>query len=308
MKKYFKEEQSKKISLQEYWFKTEKEYKEIEEKLKKYQASTYLPTEVYQLITELKSKKSALSLKHARIKHIYSSLGDVQISEDMIDTICETFNISKCRYGTICLKPDSIKAIYEISEMFPELSKESILSISKQYIKDLFDKYSLIETLAVMIRKEGTEDSTFEKFMDTILKLADKEDKKYDDVAWYIRIYCGEYTYDFVKHFEKFVKEHHISWEHFSECLPSPELMLKDQLQLKEMAIKSKDCWDTCDPITFQMLEDYLDGDKELSQYKEQPLYYISTSDKKTPTTFTKTQFIESIQEKQISIKKKRKK
>lgn len=301
MKKYFKEKQSKKISLKDYWIQVEKEYKEFEEMLKKYHTTGYITLDGL----ELESKQKALSLRYARIKHIYSSLGDVLISEEMIDTLCETFDSSKCRYGTICLKSETIKTMYEISEMFPELSKEALLLISREYIKDLFDEHSLIEILAIMLRKDGSEDSTFEKFMDKVLKLADSKDKKYSDVAWYIRIHCGEYTYDFVRHFEKFVKEHHISWERFYECLPSPELILKDQLELKKVAKRAKDCWGICDPITFQMLEDYLDGDIELSKYEEQPSYYISTSVGRIKTTFTKTQFIESIEEKQNVLKRK---
>ena len=154
-----------------------------------------------------------------------------------------------------------------------------------------------------MLRKDGIEDSTFEKFMDTVLKLADKEEQKYNDVAWYIRIYCGEYTYDFVRHFEKFVKEHHISWDKFYKSLPRPELILKDQIELKTIASRTKDCFGMCDPITFQMLEDYLDGDETLSKYEEQPTYYISTSSGKIPTSFTKTDFLESIQKEHQKVK-----
>lgn len=263
MKKYFKEEQSKKISLLEYLLKFE--------------------------------KQDELHIDYKKIKHIYSSLGDVQIREDMIDTFLETFDSSKCRYGTICFKPETIQGMYQISEMFPELSKEALLAIKKEYIKDLFDKYSLVETLAIMLRKDGMEDSTFEKFMSKVLELADKEESKYRYDASWIRIFCGQYTYDFVTHFEKFIKQHHISWQRFCECMPSPEIIFKDQLELKILSSESKDCWGTCMPITFQMLEDYLDGDIELSSYEKQPSYYISTSGRKVPTSFTKQEFLESI-------------
>ena len=295
MKKYFKEEKTLKIDLKKYWIKIGKEYLKVEEELKKYLTAEHVTEKEKILIEELKLKKEDLSLAYARVKHIYHSLGEVQIREDMIDTFFETFDSSKSRYGTICLKQKTIKAIYEISEMFPELSKEALLLIDRLYIKDLFDKYSLIEVLSIMIRRDGMKDSTFEKFIDKVKELADKEDKKYSDVASCIRIYCGEYPYDFVRHFEKFVKEHHISWERFYECLPSPELILKDQLELKALTKKTKDCWMICEPITYQMLEDYLDGDIGLSRYEEQLSYYITTYDEKAPTTFTKTEFIESM-------------
>ena len=103
--------------------------------------------------------------------------------------------------------------------------------------------------------------------------------------------------------FEKFIKEHHISWERFCECLPSPEIILKDKMELKEVGKRAKDCWGVCTPITFQMLEDYLDGDEELAHYDEQPSYYISTYGGKTDTTFTKTDFLKSIRKEQQKIK-----
>ena len=302
MKQYFKEEGTK-TSLEQYWLKIDKEYQRIEEELKKHCTGGYVMEKEMRLIRELETKKRELFLHYSRVRHIYSSLGDVQIREDMIDTFIEAFDSSKCRYGTICLKTETIKMIYEISEMFPKLSAKSLLLIHRIYIKDLFDKYSLIDVLTIMICKDGMEDSTFEKFIDEVTKLADKEDKKYSDVAWYIRIHCGEYTYDFVRHFEKFVQKHHISWERFCECLPSPELILKDQLELKKLSIKSKDCWMTCTPITFQMLEDYLDGDIELSGYEEQPSYCIYGE--KIPTSFTKTDFIDGIKESQKILKRR---
>lgn len=304
MGKFFTEKQISKISLKEYWLKIEKEYLDLKELIEKYSTSGYATTKEIEKIAKLKSKKRELSLQYAQIRQIYSSLGDIEIKEDMIDTLRETFDSSKCRYGTICLKKETIQSIYEISELFPELSKDALLSISSIYIKDLFDKYSLIETLAIMIRKEGMEDKTFEEFMDKTTKLADQEDKKYDEVAWYIRIHCGEYPYDFVRSFEKFVKEHHISWEKFYKSLPSPELILKDQMELKELSLRTKECWSICQPITFQMLEDYLDGDTLLSEFEEQPAYYVSPYIGKQPTSFTKTDFLESIKEKQKQLKK----
>lgn len=305
MQKYFKKEQPLKISLQQYWLQVDREWKTIEKSLEKHSASGFISKLDHELIEDLKSKKRELSLKHARIKHIYKSLGDILISEEMIDTICRTFDISKCRYGAICLKTETVQSIYQISEMFPELTKEALLMISREYIKDLFDEYALLETLSIMIRKYGMEDTTFEKFMFEVTKKAEKEERRYADVAWHIRIYCGEYTYKFVKHFEKFVKEHHISWERFCESLPSPEIVLKDQMELKLLASMAKDCWQICEPITFQMLEDYLDGDTELSSYEEQPIYYISTSGKKIEVPFTKTDFLKSIQDKQEILKRK---
>ena len=148
----------------------------------------------------------------------------------------------------------------------------------------------------MMIRKDGKEDAVFEVFIQKVQELADKEDKIYRYEAGWITTFCGEYPYEFVKYFEKFMREHHISWKKFCEYLPSSELIWKDIETLKYLSSKAKDCWGTCDPVSFQMLEDYLDGDTELSLFEEQPSYYISTSRGKTLTPFTKQEFLESIQ------------
>ena len=75
---------------------------------------------------------------------------------------------------------------------------------------------------------------------------------------------------------------------------------MKDQLELKALASRAKDCWGMCDPISYQMLEDYLDGDTELSYFDEQPYYYISTHSGKVLTPFTKQEFLDSIQKAKV--------
>lgn len=295
--KYFKEEEMKKISLMECYLKIEKEYLEIEEELKKHRTGGFLEHDEYRLVIELEDKKRKLSLPYARIKHIYSSLGDIQIREDMIEILFETFSSSKCRYGTICIQSETIQFMYQLSELFPELTKDALISISREYIKDLFDKYQLIEKLSMMIRQYGKVDTTFEQFMDEVLIVADKEERVYKDVASNIRIHYGHYPYDFVKHFEKFVQEHHISWEQFYQSVPSAELIYRDQLTLRELSLRSKDCFGMCLPITYQMFEDYLDGDTELSKYEDTLEYYASASGAKILVPFTKQEFLDSIQE-----------
>lgn len=289
--KYFKETNDEKtIKLSDYLKEVEKELEELKK-----------ITDSYLLI----SKRQETELKYRRIKHILESIEDVEILPSTIDAICDTFDRSKCRYGSICEKKETVKAIYEISILFPELTKEALLEISREYIRDLFEEYSLIEILSMMLRKEGISDETFKKFMDLVKDYGDKEEKIYDDIAWHIRIGLGYYSYDFIKHFEKFIKQHHISLEHFYDSLPEVDFILRDQLELKEVSKKAKDCWGMCDPITFQMLEDYLDGDTKLTRFEEQPYYYISTTKTKIPTSYTKQDFITSIQSKHKKLEKK---
>lgn len=293
---YFKEKLDTKISLTEYLSKVELEYKTLEKELEKYKNK---------ISYDLQTKKEKITLKYAQIKHIYEVLGDIEISKEMIETICKSFYPSKCRYGTICLKKDSIKTLYEISELFPELSEEAILSISKEYIKDLFDNYSLIEKLSIMIRKHGQQDSTFESFIQIVRELADIEEIKYEDEAKDIGFYYGQYSYKFITYFQKFIKQHHITCRKFGESLPDVELFFKDEIHLKEIVSHTRECLDYCIPISYQMYEDYLDGETELLKFPEQPAYYISISGTKIPTTFTKEEFLNKISQKQKIFKKK---
>ena len=277
MQKYFKEETNTKISLLDYFNKVDAEYENIEQKKK--------------------------SLRYVRIRHIYRALGDVLIEEEVIDALCQTFDSYKCRYGTTCLSKETINGLYEISLIFPELTKEALISISREYIKDLFDEYSFINTLCLMIRKDGAVDSTFEKFMDIVKIAADEKEKIYEKEALDIQFYYGQYSYIFIEHFQKFLKQHYITCQEFGEALPDAELILRDILYLKDIARRSRECWSYCQPISFQMLEHYLDGDTELSEFDEIPSYYVSTVDKYFPTSFTKTEFLNSIA-KQKKLKK----
>ena len=304
MKKYFKKEQPKKVVLADYLAKVEKDYKDIQAEKKKHSTGGYVADNVYSLLQELEIAERNMSSKYVRIKHIYKSLGEVKISEEMIETICKSFDDDKCRYGSICLRSQTVKDLYDISELFPELSEEALIAISREYIKDLFDKHSLLDTLSMMLRKDGQEDTTFEKFMDKVKKLADQEDIKYANEAWHFRMYYGQYSYDFVRHFEKFIKQHHITCEQLGASLPDPELFMDDILLLKDISLRAKDCWSVCKPISFQMLEDYLDGDVDLFDYDEQPEYYISIMRRSFPTSFTKTEFLERIKKQQIILKR----
>ncbi len=282
MSKYLKEKEEK-VKLTDYLVDVEKEYEDHK--------NSY-------------SDKWKLHL--VRIKHILSALGEVEISKEIVEAICKSFDSSKCRYGTICLKKDTIRALYEISELFPELSGEAILCISKEYIKDLFEKYSFVEALCMMFRREGISDSTFEKFMDLVKSKGDEEDKKYDTEASHLRMFYGEYPYAFIQHFQKFIKQHHITLSKFGDSIPDPEFILKDQVQLKEISMRAKDCWDCCAPVSYSMIEDYLDGDLELTNFEEQPTYYISNIAGGIPTTFTKTDFLNCVKEKEERQKQRR--
>lgn len=243
-------------------------------------------------------------LKWHRAKGIHKALGDVEMTEETFEGICSTFSISECRYGLTCLSSDTIRALFEITEIFPMLTKEAIKEIGTFYIKDLFEEYSLIPTLSVMFHKEGTTDATFEKFMKYTESCADEIDKKYSEGEYKVKTFLREYSYDFVEHFSKFIVKHHIKFSDFKDSLPSPELFLRDLQTLQEVRRTSRECWSSCDPISYTMLEDYWILDPELKGHVEEPEYSYSLIGRKVSAPFTKTEFLEQIKGKQKVLKK----
>ncbi len=302
MKKYFKTYESEKISLSDYVKESKEELTKFMGELQSYKRIEDPDIETYTKIYKLERLIKEQDLKRARIKHILKCLGDVSISRDGIEAICEIFASTEYKYGTVCLKAETINGIYEITEMFPEFTKEALLSIGNEYIKDLFDKYSLIETLCVKLKKEGSEDSTFESFMKKVKKFALQEQKKYETEAYYLGVYYGYYSFSFIQHFQEFIKKHHITCEQFGRSLPDVQIILQDELQLREIELKSKECFVSCFPLSYQMLESYLDGNIELAEYPDEAEYLVSIYGKKFKTTFTKAEFLESIKKKETSL------
>lgn len=237
--------------------------------------------------------------KCKQIEYIMSILGDEEMPKDVMDAICDSFNSSLCRYGSECMMPYTVRELYQISKIFPELSKEALVAISREYIKDLFDEHDLIKVLAMLLRTDGINDETFEKFMTYVQEKAKKAESKYKDEAWSFEMaYGSECSYNFVTHFKTFMIQHHIPFSKISTSLPEYELIRADERHLSQIMRKAKDCWGVCDPISYQLLEDYLTDEDAFAKTGETFSYTLSAYAKSEPATFTKSDFIESIQRK----------
>jgi len=286
--KYFSEVKKEKLSLKSYFEEIEGEYKSISKKDK----------------SSITFEERMTKDLYYKLKLIYTTLGDVEISKDMIEVFLSMFACTS-RYGSIKFKPDTIKTVYDISEKFPELTSLALKEIYEEYIKDLFDEFSLVEVLEYYILKYGKEDKTFEMYMELVLKYADEVEKKYKYEAENLFYGHGEYTFDFVVHFKKFIVQHHITLKRFCDCVPSAEIFFEDQKLLLSLSRKSKDCYVTSLPVTFEMLEDYLDGDEELSYFKEESTYHISTTGERILAPISKSKFLKAIKEKKEAKQKR---
>lgn len=296
MSKYFRIEKEEEIKISEVVERESKEVESLGKRIEELEKSSKLSSEIYSLQRKVKD----LKYRSLCLEHITKILGDISIEPSRLEALITCLDVSLCRYKRVCLKEETLKGIYEISTLFPELSSEAIKEIGKEYISDLFKDYDLTTELALMIRKEGSSDETFDKFMDLTKSYAEVLEKKYKDEAWKLEIYYGYYSHSFITHFKKFMVDHHISLEQMTSSLVSPMLILEDELKLKEISSKARECFMVCQPISFQMTEDYLMGDYDLERFSEQPFYYISIYGKEIPTTFTKTEFLESLTKKSV--------
>ena len=295
--KYFKEKEEleSKISLKKHFEEIDMKFNKISNELKKYQIGGCVESEILDLIQDLKSKESKISLEYRRVKHIYEALGDVYINISLLEVFYKLFDKDNYRYGSTRFKKGTVVDLHKISLLFQELSDEALFKISTEYIKDLFEEYNLLDILNKMIREYGAKDSTFEDFIDIVRKKADILEERFKTEAWHFRIFYGYYSYDFIRHFEKIIKENHITLSKLKEVLPDPKLILEDELILKKVNSMAKECWISTIPISYQYIESILDGDENLEEYPFEPCYYISYVNEKFPTAFTKQDFLDSI-------------
>lgn len=305
MSKYFKEKEETKIKLEEHYELIKDEYEKLTLELERLIESDSKQEVDYSLVYDLERKQKELRLPYLQSRHIYKALGDVELSSEMLKTLSETLDSTTCRYGTVCLLEKNIVALYDIMTFFPMLSSEAILCIGREYIDDLFEKYDLLKKLREILKEEGFKDSAFEHFMEYVKEKAIELEKHYEWEAAKIEVPFGHYSYKFVKHYQDFIKKHHISYRKFIESMPERELFVEDELQLHKISLSYRDCWGICEPISYEMFDSYLDGDQELANFEEQPFYSITHMREKIPTTFTKTSFLESIKSRQKQFVKK---
>lgn len=235
------------------------------------------------------------------VEYLIDVLGDVPLDEDMKKLFHSQFHRFGGKYS-VRTKPETIKGIYDITRKFSDLSVDAIDEIWFRYIDDLFERYDMTSVLAKYLELFGKEDETVELFLTYVDKKADDLQEEYKKEASTLDDLQEEYSESFVSHLKSLVLREHISTYEIRKCLPSPELIKKDEEHILDLSRRTRIFFGCCEPVSYTMV-DILIEDKTLDTYTETPTYYISTG-RCEQATFTKTEFLESIQKQKIKIRK----
>lgn len=233
-------------------------------------------------------------------KYLIDVLGDVSLDEDMMKLFHQQFHCFGGKYA-VRTKPDTLKGIYDFTRRFPDLSKTAIDEIWFCYIKDLFEEYDMPEILDKYFEVFGKEDETFELFIDYVDKKAKIHQQRYEEDALQLGELRAEYSESFISHLKSLILREHITYDEIKGCIPSAELIKKDEEHIQEISRQTRIFFGCCEPVSYTMT-DILIEEKSLDTYTETPTYYISTG-RKVPATFTKTEFLESIKKEKVKTK-----
>ena len=267
MKKYFKEEETKKIKLSEYL------------KMDKSEFQYFVYYDEY---------------RERVTKYIMGIIGDVELDEETYSAFIGEFRCFGGRY-TVRTQKETIKGIYEMTQKYPFLSADALQHIWFVYIHDQFEEYALDEALGKYIEQYGKTEEAFLKYIDYVDQTAKEFDKPFYEDAAKISTYCKDYDSDLIKHLQYIIKTKHISLEQVLSALPSRELIDKDKEQLIDISTRTRIYFGACDPVSYQMIERLATGEG-LDCYPEQPKYLINDT-QTIDATFTKQEFLDSIKE-----------
>lgn len=270
MKKYFKEEPTKKIKLSEYLKLDETEFKYF-----------------------LCDKK----YRGPRTKYIMEIIGDVEIDKETYQLFLEQFQRCGGRYN-VRTKRETIKGMYDILQKYSFLSADALEEIWFKYIHDQFEEYSLDEVLGKYIELYGKTEKALFTYLDYVDKTAKEFDKQFHEEASKLDVYYRNYDYDLIKHLQYIIKSQHIFAEQIISSLPSRDLIDKDKEQLIDISTRTRIYFVACHPISYQMIESLATGEG-LDYYPEQPKYLINGTIA-IDTMFTKQEFLDSIQKEKI--------
>lgn len=230
------------------------------------------------------------------LEYAMQQMGDITLSKDKIEYLYMFLRMTGGKYD-VRLKPETLKGLREIIEMYPDLSGRAIEMIGSSYIKDLFEKYSLTLLLDKFIRMFGKTDDAFEMYLACVNLKADELQNFYTEEADKLKEYEEEYGKSFIEYFMSVIKRKHITLEQIEKSLPSSDLIKEDEQLISDISKRTRIYMGACYPISYSMVEMYAEG-KDLSSCPEQPVYTINTgiSDiQEIPTKFTKVELIESI-------------
>ena len=270
MSKYFKEEELKKLKLSEY------------SKMCKSDFQYYVCDEKY---------------RKSRAEYIISIIGDVELDEDTYRLFMGQFDSCGGRYD-VRTKRETIKGIYEILQKYPFLSAASLDQIWCVYIHDLFEAYDLIDELGKYFERYGKTEEALDKYLSYVDEIAKEYDKQFHKEAAKLSEYCEDYAQDLIRYLQMIIKEQRVSLDSIISSLPSRELIDKDKKQLGKIMQQTRIFFGACYPISYQMIESLATGEG-LDDYPEQPQYLICGTTR-IDTTFTKQEFIDSIQKTKV--------
>lgn len=228
-----------------------------------------------------------------RTKYIMEVLGDVEMDMEMYKLFIGQFQSYGGRYD-VRTKPETIKGIYDISTKYPFLAKDALDEIWFVYIQDQFEEYALDEMLGKYFELHGQTDDAIHAYLDFVDRKAKEFDAQFEEDAKSLDKYTDEFGQDFIKHLKYIVKSQHIKSSEIEKSLPEKELVAKDRQQLTDISTQTRIFMGVCHPISYQMIESLATGEG-LDYYPEQPAYLINGT-RKIETTFTKQQFLDSIQ------------
>ena len=228
-----------------------------------------------------------------RTKYIIEILGDVEMDVDTYKLFIGQFQSFGGRYD-VRTKSETIKGIYDISQKYPFLAKDALDEIWFVYIKDLFEEYALDEMLGKYFELHGITDDAIGAYLDFVDRKAKEYDPRFEEDAAKLDEYMSEYGEEFIKHLKYIVKSQHIPASDIEKALPKKELVEKDRRQLIDISTQTRIFMGCCHPISYQMIESLATGDG-LDYYPEQPAYLINGT-RTIETTFTKQEFLDSIQ------------
>ena len=140
--------------------------------------------------------------------------------------------------------------------------------------------------------------------MDYVDKKADIHQQKYLEEASRTSELEGEYSEKFISHLKTLIRFEHYSYDEIKKYLPSAELIKKDEEQICELSSQTRIFFGCCQPVSYTMFDIML-KDKTLDSCPLKVEYHISTG-RSVLATFTKDEFLESIQQKQKVLKRKK--
>lgn len=232
-----------------------------------------------------------------RTKYIIEILGDVEMDMETYKLFIGQFQSFGGRYD-VRTKPETIKGIYDISQKYSFLSAYALDEIWFVYIHDQFEAYDLVEELGKYFEQYGKTEEALEKYLYYVDEIAEEYDKRFHIAAAKLGECCEEYGSYLIKRLQIIIKRQHITLEDIISSLPSKELIDKDMKQLGKIMQQTRIFFGACDPISLQMIESLATGEG-LDDYPEQPQYCICGT-RTIDTTFTKQDFLDSIQKEKV--------